>query len=203
MPNALSSFTRRGLLLLTGASALSACARDRFRLEPVVIGGVAVLPEMTIMEAIDASADHRRLADALRASGLDEPLSGPGPFTLLAPTDRAFEGIRPKSDGERVRGDPAILKRTLRSHIFPAQVSKADITAGIDANGADTKALGLNGLPVTFDRKDGILRAFDPRGRRALLGPVDAIAANGLIHVIDEVLLLPEEEQDEAAKVLP
>jgi len=203
MPTTRSLFTRRNMLIITGASTLTACARSRFRLEPVVIGGAAVLPDMTIMEAIAASADHRQLANALRTSGLDKALSGPGPFTLLAPTDRAFGKIRPKVDGERVRGEPAILKRTLRGHILPAQVSGADIAAGIDANGGETKALGLNGIAVTFDQEDGDTRAYDTRRRRALLGPMDAIAANGLIHVLDEVLLLPEEEEDEAAKVSP
>jgi len=201
--SSISTTTRRGLMLLVGAGALCACSRNRFEVEPVTIGGAVVLPETTIMEAIDASADHRRLAAALRATGLDEPLSGPGPFTLLAPTDRAFGKIRPKVDGERIMRDTGLMTRTLRGHILPAQVSIADIELGIDANGGETKALGLNGIAVAFDREDGDLRAYDIRRRRALLGPMNAVARNGLIHVLDEVLLLPDDEEEEAASVSP
>lgn len=202
MPNSFM-MTRRLLLLAAGATVLTACARNRFRTAPVVIGEATVLPDMTIMQAIDASANHQRLATALRATGLDVPLAGPGPFTLLAPTDTAFGLIRPKSEGGRVTGNPGILKRTLRGHILPAQVSGADIIAGIDQNGGETKVLGLNGLPVTFDREGDVFRAYDVRGRRAQLGPVDAIASNGLIHVIDDVLLLPESEESAAEEVSP
>jgi len=190
------TISRRSLLVLTGAGLVSACARDRFRTEPVVLGGASVLPDMTIMQAIEASADHQRLAAALTKSGLAEALSGPGPFTLLAPTDRAFATIRPKSEGARVGGDPDILKRTLRGHIFPAKVSSADIAAGIDAGTGETRVMGLNGVPVAFSSEEGATHAYDTRGRRARVGPVDAIATNGLIHVIDEVLLLPEGEAD-------
>jgi len=197
------AFTRRRLLLLAGAGALGACTRDRFRLEPVVIGGAEVVPTMTIMEAISASADHRRLAAALRETGLDAALEGPGPFTLLAPTDKAFDTMKPRKEADRVRSDPGILKRVLRGHILPARVSGADIDAGIEENGGETKALGLNGIPVAFDREGVDTRVYDVRRRRGLFGPSDAIAVNGLIHVIDEVLLLPQSEEDEANEVSP
>ena len=195
--------TRRTVLLLTGAGLLYGCSRNRFRVDPVIVGEAEVLPDRTIMDAVSASADHARLAAALRKSGLDEALSGPGPFTLLAPTDRAFARIRPKAEGPRVTGDPEVLKRVLRGHVLPAKVSGRDIAAGIDAGGGETRVLPLNGVPVAFAEEDGQTRAYDSRGRRAVLGPMDAIAANGLIHVIDEVLLLPAGEQDEAAKVSP
>lgn len=202
------TISRRTLFALTGAGIVTACSRDRFRTDPVVLGGASVLPEMTIMEAIDASADHGRLAAALRKSGLAEALSGPGPFTLLAPTDRAFIGIRPKSEGARVGGDPDILKRTLRGHVFPAKVSAVDIASGIDEGTGETRVLGLNGVPVAFSAEEGATSAYDTRGRRAILGPTDAVASNGLIHVIDAVLLLPadeagEGESGEAEKVSP
>ncbi len=187
--------SRRGLILSSGAVLLSACARRR-ALDPVVIGGATVLPTMTIMEAIAASTDHRLLTDALRASGLDEPLSQAGPFTLLAPTDNAFEKMRPKADAERVSAPGAFRKLVLRGHIVPAQVSGADIAIGIGAGERKTKVLPLNGTPIEFREEDGETRAYDLRGRRARLGPTDAIASNGLIHVLDEVLLPAEEKPD-------
>ncbi len=190
--------TRRGMLLLAGGALLHGCTRDRFRVEPVVVGGVPVTPSMTIMEAIEASADHRRLAETLRETRLDVPLSGPGPFTLLAPTDAAFAKIRPKTDAGRLGAERSLLRRTLRTHILPAKVSLADIEAGIVENGGETKALGLNGVAVAFDEDDGRIRVYDTRRRRAFLGPGDAVASNGLIHVLDEVLLLPEEKPKEA-----
>lgn len=195
--------TKRHLLLLLGGCALSACARDRFRVEPVILGGSAVKPDMTIMDALAASENHVKLTEALRTTGLDVPLSGTGPFTLLAPTDRAFDAIRPKDQGARVKADPTILERTLRGHVIPAKVSRMDIDSGIDSNGGETKVLGLNGLPVSFDRDGDTIRAYDTRGRRATLGPMDAIAANGLIHVIDDVLLLSDDEEEPAEPASP
>ncbi len=190
------TINRRSVLVLTGAGLLSACTRDRFKTEPVVLGGQSVLPDMTIMQAIEASADHTRLAAALKKTGLSEALAGPGPFTLLAPTDRAFANIRPKSEGARINADPDIFKRTLRGHVFPAKVSGVDIAAGIDAGTGETRVLGLNGIPVAFSAEGGVTSAYDTRGRRAILGPMDAIATNGLIHVIDEILLLPADDAD-------
>lgn len=196
-------FTRRGMMLGAVAGLLGACARDRFVIAPVVIGGSAVSAQAPIMEAIAASADHRRLAEALRATGLDAALSGPGPFTLLAPTDAAFDTLRPRVESDRLRADTALLGRTLRGHILPARLSGAEIDAGIEANGGETKALGLNGIPVSFDREGADTRVYDVRRRRGLLRERDAIAVNGLIHVIDEVLLLPQAEPDEANAVSP
>lgn len=196
--------TRRGLILTGGAILLSACARRRGP-DPVVIGGSTVLTEQTVMQAIAASTDHRLLTDALRASGLDKPLSEAGPFTLFAPTDAAFEKIRPKADAARVKNDPDFLKLVLRGHIAPAQVSGTDIATGIAEGTGNTKVLPLNGAPIEFRKEDGETRAYDLRGRRARLGPMDAIAGNGLIHVLDEVLLPAEEEKDadEAAATTP
>jgi uncharacterized surface protein with fasciclin (FAS1) repeats len=190
--------TRRILILAAGAS-LVACARRR-GVEPVIIGGVSVTPALSIMEAISQSADHRILSDLLRTSGLDEPLSQAGPFTLLAPTDSAFDGMRPKADAERLRQDPTFLKRVLRGHVIPARVSVIDITAGIGAGGGRTKVLPLNGSPVEFRDEDGEMRAYDLRKRHARLGPMGAVASNGLIHVIDDVLLPAEPKRKAGSK---
>ena len=192
-------FTRRSLILTSGAVLLSACARRRGP-DPVVVGGSTVMTEQTIMEAIAASTDHRLLTDALRATGMDEPLSKAGPFTLFAPTDAAFEKMRPRADAVRVRDEPVFLKRFLRGHIVPARISGKDIAFGIAAGGGNTKVLPLNGAPIEFRQEDGETRAYDLRGRRARLGPMDAIAGNGLIHVIDEALLPAEVQKDETAE---
>ncbi len=185
-------FTRRGVMLAGTAALLSGCAWRRRRLPPVVIGGNAVSPTEPVMTALSRSSEHTLLVEALLTTGLHERLAGIGPVTIFAPTDAALQNLRPKSEAARFAEDQAYLKYVLEGHIVPAEVSTKDIRNGIPQIGTVTKVFPLNSAVISLRQKDGVLRIFDTRGRFGRVGASDAIASNGLIHVIDDVVLPPE-----------
>ncbi len=189
-------FTRRGVMLSGAAAMLGGCAWRRRRLPPVVIGGNAVSPTEPIMTALRRSSEHTRLVAALMSTGLDKRLEGIGPLTIFAPTDAALQNLRPKTEAARLGGDQAYVKYVLEGHIVPAEVSTKDIRAGIPQIGKLTKVFPLNSAVISLRQKDGVLRIFDTRGRFGRIGASDAIASNGLIHVIDDVVLPPEETSE-------
>lgn len=123
--------------------------------------------------AIDAG-NFKTLATALQAAGLIETLKGPGPFTVFAPDDAAFAKI-PKADLDALLNDKEKLTAVLLAHVVPAKVMSKDVTAGM------VKTAG--GYELTVGTEGGV--SVD--GAKVTL--VDIGADNGVIHVIDTVVL--------------
>lgn len=128
-----------------------------------------------IVETAVAAGTFKSLAAALQAAGLVQTLKGPGPFTVFAPTDEAFAKI-PKADLDALLKDKAKLTAVLTYHVFAGNASSADLRGLKDlstANGARIKIDATKGLKV-----DG-----------ATVIKADVAASNGVIHVIDTVLI--------------
>jgi uncharacterized surface protein with fasciclin (FAS1) repeats len=127
-----------------------------------------------IVDTAIAAGNFKTLVTALQAAGLVETLKGPGPFTVFAPDDAAFAKI-PKSDLDALLKDKEKLTAVLLAHVVPAQVMSKDVTAGMvkTAGGYELK-IGVEG-GVTVDA--------------AKVTVVDIVADNGVIHVIDTVVL--------------
>lgn len=123
--------------------------------------------------AIDAG-NFKTLATALQAAGLVETLKGPGPFTVFAPDDAAFAKI-PKADLDALLKDKDKLTAVLLAHVVPAKVMSKDVTAGT------VKTAG--GYQLTVATEGGV--TVDA----AKVTAVDVVADNGVIHVIDTVVL--------------
>lgn len=124
------------------------------------------------------------LAEAVEAAGLAETLSTDGPYTVLAPTNDAFDALLDELgiDKATLMADHALLRSVLRYHVLPGRVARADIPAG--------RAIEpLDGGFLKIDTVGGDLVATDGRNRTARLQATDLAAANGLVHVIDRVLL--------------
>lgn len=127
----------------------------------------------TIAENVAASKDHTILLALVKEAGLAETLSGKGPFTVFGPTDEAFKKL-PKEVVEKVKGDKELLKKVLMAHVIPGKAVMA----------ADVK--GLNGKEVNgfkIDTTDGV------KIGSAKVVTADIKASNGVIHVIDTVLV--------------
>jgi uncharacterized surface protein with fasciclin (FAS1) repeats len=114
------------------------------------------------------------LATALGAAGLVETLKGKGPFTVFAPTDEAFAKI-PKADLEALLKDKAKLTAVLTYHVVPGKVMAADVKAG--------KVKTVQGSDITVTTKSGVM--VD----KAKVVKTDIVADNGVIHVIDTVIM--------------
>ena len=123
--------------------------------------------------AIDAGK-FKTLATALQAAGLVDTLKGPGPFTVFAPTDEAFAKI-PKAQLDALLADKAKLTAVLTYHVVPGTVMSKDVKAG--------KVKTVQGGELTVTTSGGV--AVDG----AKVTAADIVASNGVIHVIDSVLM--------------
>jgi uncharacterized surface protein with fasciclin (FAS1) repeats len=123
--------------------------------------------------AVDAGS-FKTLATALGAAGLVETLKGKGPFTVFAPTDEAFAKI-PKADLEALLKDKAKLTAVLTYHVVSGNVMAADVTAG--------KVKTVQGSDITVTTKGGVMV------NKAKVIKTDIVADNGVIHVIDTVIM--------------
>ena len=131
-----------------------------------------------IVEIAAEAGSFNTLVAAVKAAGLVETLSGTGPFTVFAPTDAAFAKL-PAGTVEALLGDKAKLTSILTFHVVAGKVMAADI---IKANGA--KPTTVNGLPVDVVVRDGKVYV-----NGAQVVTADIVASNGVIHVIDAVLI--------------
>lgn len=133
----------------------------------------------TIVQTALAAGQFTTLASLLQQAGLVETLSGPGPFTVFAPTDAAFAKV-PKATLDALAADPAKLKAVLLYHVVPGRVTAADVVKLSSAKTAEGRSL-------TIRAADGAVFVDGAR-----VTTPDVIASNGVIHVIDSVLLPKE-----------
>jgi uncharacterized surface protein with fasciclin (FAS1) repeats len=147
------------LLVLGGAGLLAACSGGGTR---VAAGGDTVL---------EVARSHRlnRFLQTVGKAGLTETLSGPGPFTVFAPTDRAFAAAR-------LPGDPDALRAVIAYHVVPGTFT-SDFLGGVDVNYTT-----LNGTSLNVDGTAGL------QVNGANVVTADLVAGNGVVHVIDRVL---------------
>ena len=154
------------------------------------VGGAEMLPTKTIVENASASPIHKQLVAAVKQAGLVETLSGPGPFTVFAPTDDAFAQIPAVTrDGWMRPAQKTVLAGILKYHVVPGKLTAADINAKI-AEGKGTAVLKTaDGQDLTASASDGKILLTSASGNKALITQADVGQSNGVIHVVDAVLL--------------
>ena len=139
--------------------------------------------DTTIVDIAASNPDFSTLVTAVQAAGLTETLAGPGPYTVFAPTNDAFAKL-PTGTIETLL-EPANkdqLTSILTYHVVPAEVMAADVTAG--------DVTTVNGATFSVSTDGGVVIS-DGQGRTAKVVQTDIVASNGVIHVIDAVLLPP------------
>ena len=140
-----------------------------------------------IVDTAVAAGDFETLAAALTAAGLVETLKGDGPFTVFAPTDDAFAAL-PEGTVDSLLAEPeGELAEILKYHVVPGKVMAADV-AGLDGQ----KVTTVQGAELTVEVADGKVALVDAAGGRVNVVATDVEASNGVIHVIDGVLLPSE-----------
>ena len=147
---------------------------------PSTAAGSSAAPAMgDIVATADGAGDFKTLLAAAKAAGLVETLQGKGPFTVFAPTDEAFAAL-PAGTLDGLLKDPEALKKILLYHVVSGAVT-ADQVVGMTS--ADT----VEGAPIAISVKDGKVYLNDT----TQVVKTDIMASNGVIHVIDKVLLPP------------
>jgi uncharacterized surface protein with fasciclin (FAS1) repeats len=137
-------------------------------------------PELgDIVATADGAGTFKTLLAAATAAGLVDTLKGDGPFTVFAPTDEAFAAL-PAGTLDSLLADPEALKKILLYHVVSGAVKAADV---VNLTSADS----VEGSPIKIAVKDGKVYLNDT----AQVTATDVMAANGVIHVIDQVILPP------------
>src|SRR5215475_5094260 len=168
------------------AMSVAVTAADKYP----VVGGKEMYPTKNIVENAVNSADHTTLVAAVKAAGLVETLQGPGPFTVFAPVNEAFEKL-PKGTVESLLKpeNKQTLIKILTYHVVAGKWSAADLRKEIKAgNGSATlKTLSGGTLTVWMKGKNIVLK--DEKGMTSMITIANVFQSNGVIHVVDSVLL--------------
>ncbi len=144
----------------------------------------------TIVEVAQGNEDFSTLVAAVTAAGLGETLSGEGPFTVFAPTNDAFAKIPAEALTELTTNDTETLGGILTYHVVAGAVDAETLTAAItEAGEAGYTIATVNGAELTATIVDGNVVLTDAAGGTATVTATDVAATNGLIHVIDTVVM--------------
>jgi uncharacterized surface protein with fasciclin (FAS1) repeats len=172
------------------ATAILALSTGMALAENPMVGGAAMFEDKNIVENAVNSADHTTLVAAVQAAGLVETLSGAGPFTVLAPTNDAFAKL-PAGTVENLLTpeNKDMLTKILTCHVVAANAMASDIMGMVDADGGKHKVSTVGGCEFTLMTKDGKVMIEDGQGNVATVTIADVKQSNGVIHVIDTVLL--------------
>lgn len=156
----------------------------------VMVGGAAMYPSKNIVENAVNSKDHTTLVAAVKAAGLVETLSSKSPFTVFAPTDAAFNKL-PKGRVETLvkPENKATLTKILTYHVVPGNHSAKSIWAMVKKGGGKATVTTVQGSKITFWTKGNDLYVRDAKGNDAKVTIADVNQSNGVIHVIDTVIM--------------
>lgn len=157
---------------------------------PAVATSSSSTASKTITEIAVGSDDFDTLEAAVIAAGLAETLGGEGPYTVFAPTDAAFEALPAGTVETLVKPEnKAQLTNILTYHVVAGEFTAADVVAAIEAGNGSASLPTVNGSFITAAAYDGKVYLSDYQGNAIGVLNTDVKAANGVIHVIDGVLL--------------
>ncbi|HEV2177869.1 MAG TPA: fasciclin domain-containing protein [Terriglobia bacterium] len=171
------------------AMALMLAAAALAKQNPMV-GGHAMYPNKDIIDNAVNSADHTTLVAAVKAAGLVDTLKGPGPFTVFAPTNEAFDKLPAGTVDTLLKPEnKETLTKILTYHVVPGRISSRELAGMIkEGNGSATlKTVSGGTLTATMQGNSIVLQ--DEKGGTAHITIANVFQSNGVIHVIDSVLL--------------
>ena len=141
-----------------------------------------------IVDTAVKAGNFTTLVTAVKAAGLVDTLKGPGPFTVFAPTDAAFAKV-PKAQLDALLADKAKLTKVLTYHVVPGKLDAAALKAQIAAGGGKAMLKTVQGEELTASEMNGGIAPTDSKGNMAMVTTADVMQSNGVIHVIDKVLM--------------
>lgn len=189
MKRSIAAVGAASLVLFLGAcsSGTTAPATSAPPMTPASSAPAATTAAPQAMDIVDtavAAGDFTTLAAAVTAAGLVDTLKGPGPFTVFAPTDSAFAKLPAGTVDELLKEPTGQLAEILKYHVVAGKVMAADVVT-LDGQ----KVATVQGAELTVEVADGKVVLVDAAGNRINVVTTDVEASNGVIHVIDGVLL--------------
>lgn len=182
--------TSKNLAAMCVAIALSLSAVTVFAQKDPEVGGAAMYPTKNIVENAVNSPDHTTLVAAVKAAGLVDTLEGPGPFTVFAPTNEAFAKLPPGTVDTLLKPENKDqLVKVLTYHVVAGKVSAHELIGLIKKGNGKAVLKTVEGGTLTATLKGGKVMLTDEKGGTATVTIADVFQSNGVIHVIDSVLL--------------
>ena len=189
-------------LSLLSAIALSACMGSMstradshastamaMRANPTV-GGAPMYASKDIIDNAVNSADHTTLVAAVKAAGLVATLKGPGPFTVFAPTNDAFAALPAGTVDTLLKPEnKPTLTKILTYHVVSGRLDSTALAAKIRAGGGSTTLTTVQGEPLKVSMRGDAVVVTDTKGHAATVTTADVYQKNGVIHVVDQVLM--------------
>ena len=157
----------------------------------VTVGGAPMYPSKNIVENAVNSKDHTTLVAAVKAAGLVDTLSGKGPFTVFAPTNDAFAKLPAGTVDNLVKSEnKANLTKVLTYHVVPGKLTAADLTKQVKDGKGKAMLKTVQGDELTVsEASGGKVQVVDAKGGKATVTTPDVLQSNGVIHVVDAVLM--------------
>lgn len=172
------------------ATAILALSTGFALAENPMVGGAAMYDTKNIIENAVNSADHTTLVAAVQAAGLVETLSGEGPFTVFAPTNDAFAKLPAGTVETLLKPENKDqLTKILTCHVVGAKALAADVQKMVADDGGMHTIKTVGGCEFVAKVEDGMVKITDGMGGVATVTVADVVQSNGVIHVIDAVLL--------------
>ncbi len=154
------------------------------------VGGAAMYPTKNIIENAVASPIHTTLVAAIKAAGLVDTLSGAGPFTVFAPTNDAFAKLPAGTVDTLVMPEnKATLTKILTYHVVAGKVSSKQLAGLIKKGGGKATLKTVQGEELTASMKGNKIMLTDAKGGMSTITTADVFQSNGVIHVVDTVLM--------------
>ena len=176
--------------MVVAALGVSAVAPAALAEATKMVGGAAMYPSKTIVANAMNSKDHTTLVAAVKAAGLVETLSGPGPFTVFAPTNAAFAKLPAGTVDTLVKPEnKADLTKILTYHVVAGRMTAGDLKANAMAHGGKAELTTVQGEKLWVSMVNTGWKVTDAKGGSAMITVADVMQSNGVIHVVDTVLM--------------
>lgn len=155
-----------------------------------MVGGAAMYPTKNIVENAVNSKDHTTLVAAVKAAGLVETLESAGPFTVFAPTNEAFNKLPAGTVDNLVKPEnKEMLTKILTYHVVPGRISSEELWAKVKAGNGKAELTTVQGEKLTAMAKGKKLYLVDAKGDQSWITIADVNQSNGVIHVVNTVLM--------------
>ena len=181
---------RRTLVTAVTLIALSFTSASLMAEKDPDVGGAAMYPTKNIVQNAVNSRDHTTLVAAVKAAGLVDTLEGPGPFTVFAPVNEAFSKLPAGTVETLLKPENKDqLVKVLTYHVVAGKVSSKDLAKMIKAGHGKAVLTTVEGGKLTATLEGGNVMLTDEKGGMATVTIADVYQSNGVIHVVDSVLL--------------
>ncbi|WP_448191766.1 fasciclin domain-containing protein [Azospirillum sp. sgz301742] len=155
-----------------------------------MVGGAAMYSNKTIVANASQSKDHTTLVAAVKAAGLVDTLNGKGPFTVFAPTNEAFAALPQGTVDTLLKPEnKAQLSKILTYHVVAGRIDARELAADIKKGNGKAVLKTVAGEPLTFMQQGSRIMVADQSGNTADVTIADVAQSNGVVHVVDKVLL--------------